>query len=264
MPLGRSPGVPTTFIFTPSPPQSRQCAPLPLLHDTFKRLIMRMQERSLIMSSVPIALEIIWTLNSYKHWWVCTRSHIAEQTTSRTRILRRSNISLLLHARQCSPFQKVFVLFSQGVWCFAQEGAFNITVFLTAFKRQVPLIQNLSGLYLLKAQPYLRISPTLMSFERLIRKTAIENKILELEEILSNTRPGTSRHSKCLDSLAGWYRSQVLPYQKYRGYPKNPSNIGGYYLILMFFRVQGSTYLLRLVYHPQCGIQRYQRNPLPR
>ncbi len=48
------------------------------------------------------------------------------------------------------PFRKVFVLISPGPWCFAQEGAFNITVFLTAFRKQAPLIQNLPGLYLLK------------------------------------------------------------------------------------------------------------------
>jgi len=39
-------------------------------------------------------------------------------------------------------------------------------------------------------------------------KTAIEKKILDLEEMLSNTRPGTPRHSKCFDRLAGWYRTK--------------------------------------------------------
>ncbi|KAH9005581.1 CHAT domain-containing protein [Lactarius hatsudake] len=37
-------------------------------------------------------------------------------------------------------------------------------------------------------------------------KAAIEEKILELKDMLSNTRLGTPGHSECLDSLAGWYR----------------------------------------------------------
>ena len=37
---------------------------------------------------------------------------------------------------------------------------------------------------------------------------AIEQKILDLKELLSTTRPGTLRHSECLDRLAGWYETK--------------------------------------------------------
>jgi CHAT domain-containing protein/tetratricopeptide (TPR) repeat protein len=39
-------------------------------------------------------------------------------------------------------------------------------------------------------------------------KAAVDRKILDLKEILSNERPGTPSHSKCLDRLAGWYRTK--------------------------------------------------------
>ncbi|KAH9055403.1 hypothetical protein EDB87DRAFT_1688265 [Lactarius vividus] len=41
-------------------------------------------------------------------------------------------------------------------------------------------------------------------------KVAIEEKILELKDMLSNTRLGTPGHSKCLDSLAGRYRTKFF------------------------------------------------------
>jgi len=37
---------------------------------------------------------------------------------------------------------------------------------------------------------------------------AIEQKILDLKELLFNTRPGTPHHSECLDRLAGWYKTK--------------------------------------------------------
>ena len=39
-------------------------------------------------------------------------------------------------------------------------------------------------------------------------KTAIEKKILDLREMLSNTRLWTQNHVKCLDHLAGWYKTK--------------------------------------------------------
>ena len=52
-----------------------------------------------------------------------------------------------------------------------------------------------------------------LSYFDAIRETysetaAVEKKILDLREILSNTRPGTPPHSKCLERLAGWYRTK--------------------------------------------------------
>jgi hypothetical protein len=38
--------------------------------------------------------------------------------------------------------------------------------------------------------------------------TAIQQKIQNLEELLSNTPPGTERHKKCLSGLANWYESK--------------------------------------------------------
>jgi tetratricopeptide (TPR) repeat protein len=38
--------------------------------------------------------------------------------------------------------------------------------------------------------------------------TAIEQKILDLKKLLSDTRPGTLRHSECLDRLARWYETK--------------------------------------------------------
>ena len=39
-------------------------------------------------------------------------------------------------------------------------------------------------------------------------KAEVEKKILDLEEMLPITRPGTPSYSKCLDRLAGWYRTK--------------------------------------------------------
>jgi hypothetical protein len=39
-------------------------------------------------------------------------------------------------------------------------------------------------------------------------KAEVEKRILDLKEILSNARPGTPGHTKCLDRLAGWYRTK--------------------------------------------------------
>ena len=38
--------------------------------------------------------------------------------------------------------------------------------------------------------------------------TAVQQKIQNLEELLSNTPPGTERHKKCLTGLADWYESK--------------------------------------------------------
>ena len=39
-------------------------------------------------------------------------------------------------------------------------------------------------------------------------KAGVEKKILDLEKMLHNTRPGTPSHCKCLERLAGWYRTK--------------------------------------------------------
>ena len=39
-------------------------------------------------------------------------------------------------------------------------------------------------------------------------KTAIEQKILNHQQLLSNSHPGTPRHRECLDHLAGWYKTK--------------------------------------------------------
>jgi CHAT domain-containing protein len=39
-------------------------------------------------------------------------------------------------------------------------------------------------------------------------KAEVEKRILDLKEILSNAHPGTPGHTKCLERLAGWYRTK--------------------------------------------------------
>ncbi|KAH9164568.1 hypothetical protein EDB89DRAFT_409548 [Lactarius sanguifluus] len=143
-----------------------------------------------------------------KRCWVCTGSHIAEQTTSRTRNTLKRQYLIVVPCSPIHPFRKVFVLFSPGVWCFAQEGALNIMVFLTTFKKQVLLIQNLSGLCLLKGPAVFEDLSYFDVIRETYSKAAIEEKILQLKDMLSNTRLGTPGHSECLDSLAGWYRTK--------------------------------------------------------
>jgi hypothetical protein len=107
------------------------------------------------------------------------------------------------------PFRKVFVLLSQGPWWFTREGTqyHGLSDGLqepNSFDPELVRIVSSQGLAVFEDLSYYD------AVRETYSKAAIEKKIPDLKEMLSNTRLGTPRISKYFDRLAGWYQTKFF------------------------------------------------------